>query len=122
MSPQNTFTTAEPVAAPPPSKKRGPSTAHLKPVASPPPKMMLRSHTKKVLHMTVKEALAKLGPNAEQAIDAEIEQMIKKQVWSPVLIGNEKKHIIPSSMFLTEKKDGKGKLIKYQSPPRSRRS
>ena len=71
----------------------------------PPLTMNLRSKGNvTVSHMTVKQAINSFGDEAEKAINAELLQMIEKRVWTPV-DSKGTKRTIPSSIFLTEKKD-----------------
>ena len=60
-----------------------------------------------VNHITLKRGLAMFGAAAEQAVRAEIANMIRKDVFEPVLISQltsqERRAIIRSSIFLKEK-------------------
>ena len=78
----------------------------------------LRQNPKKKVfsNITVKEAILHHGPDAEAAIQNEINQMIDKAVWKPVInTGKFKKRSIPSSMFLTLKRNASGKPVKYKA-------
>jgi len=56
------------------------------------------------LHLTIKQAMSKLGDVATKAIIKEIDQMISKEVFHPVLVGQlstkDRRSIICCSMFL----------------------
>ena len=70
--------------------------------------------TKRVFHMSVKEALESFGPDAQRAIDSELNQMLEKGVWIPVR-DTGRCRAIPSSMFLTQKKDANGRITKFKA-------
>ena len=84
-------------------------------------KYELRS--KKITHhtlvMSVKSAIAEHGKAAEESVKKELQQMIDKKVWHPVvksdLNNKQQSSIIRSSMFLKEKFDSTGKFEKLKA-------
>ena len=69
--------------------------------------------------MSIKQGVDAFGELALQAIAGEMQQMIDKKVWRPVhwraMTEVERKRLIPSSMFLKEKKDSAGKVEKIKA-------
>ena len=72
-----------------------------------------------VMVMSIKEGVAAFGELALKAISGELEQLVAKKVWRPVqwraLTATERKRVLPSSMFLKEKKDSAGKVEKIKA-------
>ena len=71
------------------------------------------------LVMTIKQGVQAFGELALKAISGELEQMVTKKVWRPVhwkaMTDAERKRVLPSSMFLKEKKDSAGKVEKIKA-------
>jgi len=72
------------------------------------------------LHLTVSEAKRTLGESANEAIRAELQQMLNRQVWTPVsetelLREREKPKVISSSMFIKEKYKADGTFEKVKA-------
>ena len=73
----------------------------------------------RALVMTIKQGVDQFGKLALTAISGELEQMLTKRVWRPVhwkdMTAIERKRVIPSSMFLKEKKDSTGRTEKIKA-------
>jgi len=72
------------------------------------------------LHLTVSEAKRTLGEPANAAIRAELQQMLERQVWTPVrqadvFKSESKQKIISSSMFIKEKFKADGTFEKVKA-------
>ena len=72
------------------------------------------------LHLTVKQALEKLGSAAEEAIRKELSQLaVEKKAWHPIKLDllnhTERKKILPSSMFIKEKYKPDGTFEKIKA-------
>jgi hypothetical protein len=63
------------------------------------------NEVKRAFNLTVKEATRLFGDTASESIRAEMEQMVKKKVWMPINWNEVDTMVIPSKMFLKEKKD-----------------
>ena len=73
----------------------------------------------RALVLTIKQGVDEFGDLALTAISGELKQMLTKKVWRPVhwkeMTAIERKRVIPSSMFLKEKKDSAGKTEKIKA-------
>jgi hypothetical protein len=71
------------------------------------------------LHISVRAALREFPTDAMRAITSELSQMISKKVWTPIiarqLTQDQRRSVIRSSMFITEKKDPSGAFLKLKA-------
>jgi hypothetical protein len=70
---------------------------------------------RRAFNLSVREALKQHGDEAAQAIMDEMKQMVDKAVWTPIHWREANAKMIPSKMFLKEKKDSHGNVIKIKS-------
>jgi hypothetical protein len=77
---------------------------------------VFENKVKRAFNLTVKEATRLFGDTASESIRAEMEQMVKKKVWMPINWNEVDTMVIPSKIFLKEKKDSNGVVINL--PPR----
>jgi hypothetical protein len=62
----------------------------------------------RAFNLTMKQATSLFGDIAKESIRMEMHQMLEKGVWKPILWNAVDTIVIPSKMFLKEKKDCKG--------------
>ena len=71
------------------------------------------------LHITAGAAVTKFGDKALEVMKKELQQMLDKKVWKPVMIRDlseeDRKKIIPSSIFLKEKFKPSGEFEKLKA-------
>jgi hypothetical protein len=81
---------------------------------STPPKEYDLNLVRDQAHMTVERAVKDFGTAADEAINAELRQMIDKKVWTPIN-PSEARGAIPSTMFIKKKVDAAGAFVKYKA-------
>lgn len=121
------------IQTPPPPPEPPPTEAQLSPVGSqdmiPQPRHRpthLRPTSKRnsmvyndsyVFNISIAEGIKKHGQVAEASVQAELSQMIAKEVWEPVSYRQVPREsvVIPSFVFLKEKYDASGNFLKVKS-------
>lgn len=73
------------------------------------------SEIKRAFNLSVSNATRLFGDVATSSIKAEIQQMLEKKVWTPIRKEEIDVMVIPSKMFLKEKRDPNGALIKIKA-------